>query len=123
VHRRSVPHPQACGWLQAAALALAEAALACILLLSTPSAYAQTEKLRPVRVRVRAVYPELARHFNLTGTVKLRVVVATNGHVKSSASIGGNPVLVQAAMDAVKHWEFEPAKEETTEVVQFTFIP
>ena len=118
-----MPHPQARGWLQAATLALAEAALACTLLLSASPAYAQTKKLRPVKVRVPAVYPELARRSNLGGTVKLRVVVAPNGHVKSSDPIGGNPVLVQAAMDAVKHWEFEPAKEDTTEVVQLTFIP
>lgn len=85
--------------------------------------YAQAEKGRLVKTKVPVVYPELARQSNLVGTVKLQVIVAPNGHVKKASPIGGNPVLVQAAMDAVKHWEFEPAKEETTEVVAIKFQP
>ena len=102
---------------------LIAACLAGFLLFHWSPAGAQTEKLRPVKTHVPAKYPELARRSNIVGAVKLRVVVAPNGHVKSSAPIGGNPVLVEAAMEAVKHWEFEPAKEDTTEVVQFTFVP
>ena len=102
---------------------LIAACLAGVLLFHGLPASAQTEKLRPVKTRVPAKYPELARRLNLAGTVKLSVVVAPNGHIKSSDPIGGNPVLVEAAMEAVKHWEFEPAKEDTTEVVQFTFVP
>jgi outer membrane biosynthesis protein TonB len=37
--------------------------------------------------------------------------------------LGGNPVLVEAAADAVNKWKFEAASSETTEVVQVTFIP
>lgn len=111
-----------CGWKHAVARILVAISLGSALLVCGPCA-AQTDKKRPVKTKVVAKYPELARRSNIAGAVKLRVVVAPNGHVKSSDPIGGNPVLVEAALDAVKHWEFEPAKEETTEVVQFTFVP
>ena len=31
------------------------------------------------------------------------------------------PVLVQACVDAVKDWKYEPAAEETTQIVEFEF--
>lgn len=99
------------------------AGLAAALFFRVPHTAAQAEKTRPVRTQVAAAYPVLARRSNIAGTVRLQVLVAPDGHVKSSKVIGGNPVLVQAAMDAVKQWEFEPAKQDTTEVVQFKFGP
>jgi outer membrane biosynthesis protein TonB len=35
--------------------------------------------------------------------------------------LGGNPVLVDAAIEAVGKWKFEPGQNETTQVVQLTF--
>jgi len=35
--------------------------------------------------------------------------------------LGGNPVLVDAAVEAVAKWKFDPGPSETTEVVQVTF--
>jgi TonB family protein len=104
-------------------MALIAGGLAGVLLFHVPHTAAQTEKTRPVKTQVAAEYPVLARRSNIAGTVKLQVVVAPDGHVKKSKVIGGNPVLVQAAMDAVKRWEFAPAKQETTEVVEFMFAP
>ena len=46
---------------------------------------------------------------SITGTVKLAVVVAPNGTVKSAKPVGGHPLLVNAAMDAMKQWRFEAA--------------
>jgi outer membrane biosynthesis protein TonB len=51
------------------------------------------------------------------------VVVAPNGVVKSAKVIGGHPLLVDPAMDAAKKWRYEPASEETTNVVEFHFDP
>jgi TonB family protein len=107
----------------AGALALIAGGLAGVLLFHVPHAAAQAGKTRPVKTQVAAVYPQLAHRSNIVGTVRLHVVVAPDGHVKESRVIGGNPVLAQAALDAVKHWEFEPAREESTEVVRFTFAP
>lgn len=83
----------------------------------------QTEKGRVAKTKVAAVYPDLARRANIAGTVKVQVVVARNGQIKDSRPIGGNAVLVKAAMEAVKQWKFEPASSETTEVLEFKFQP
>jgi TonB family protein len=58
---------------------------------------------------------------NVTGKVKIEVVITPDGHVKSTRVVGGHPLLVQACQDAVKEWKFVPAPEETTQVVEFDF--
>jgi len=72
---------------------------------------------------VQPVYPELARKMNITGTVKVEVVVAPNGSVKDAKVVGGHPVLAGAALEAVKKWKFEPAAVESTGIVDFKFEP
>jgi TonB family protein len=76
---------------------------------------------RKVRVRVTPDYPELAKQMNVTGKVKLEATVAPDGHVAATKVVGGSPLLVNAALDALKKWHFEPGPKETTEVVEFTF--
>jgi TonB family protein len=78
---------------------------------------------RKVKNKVSPIYPEIARRMNITGTVKVMVVVAPNGNLKSSKAVGGHPVLVNAAMDAIKKWKFESATEESSGVVEFKFQP
>ena len=58
---------------------------------------------------------------NITGTVKVQVVVSPNGTVKEAKVVGGHPVLASAALDAIKKWRFEPAPVESTGVVDFKF--
>jgi len=84
---------------------------------------AQSEVLRRARSKVQPVYPELARKMNLTGTVKVEVVVSPNGSVKEAKVVGGHPVLANAALDAVRKWRFEPAAAESSGVVDFKFEP
>jgi TonB family protein len=81
------------------------------------------ELTRKPKTRVSPVYPELARRMSITGTVRLAVVVAPNGQVKTTKAIGGHPILVNAAMDAMKQWKFEPATVESSGVVEFKFQP
>ena len=76
---------------------------------------------RKVKTRVSPSYPELAKRMNVTGKVKIEVVIAPDGHVKSARVVGGHPLLVQACQDAVKEWKFMPANEESTQVVEFEF--
>ncbi|HVN17515.1 MAG TPA: energy transducer TonB [Dongiaceae bacterium] len=71
--------------------------------------------------RTAPVYPELARKMHIHGIVKVEAIVRPNGTVKSTRVLGGNPVLVEAAQDAVGKWKFEPAQSETTEIVQLAF--
>jgi TonB family protein len=58
---------------------------------------------------------------NVAGKVKIEVVIAPDGHVKSARAIGGHPLLVQACQDAVKEWKFVPGPEESTQVIEFEF--
>jgi len=43
--------------------------------------------------------------------------------VKETKVIGGNPILVNAAVDAVKKWRFETASDDSVGVVEFKFDP
>ena len=76
---------------------------------------------RKVASKVAPVYPELAKKMHLHGVVRVEAVVRPNGAVKSTRVLGGNPVLVDAALDAVNKWKFDAAQAETTEVVQVSF--
>jgi TonB family protein len=76
---------------------------------------------RKVKYRVNPQYSELARRMSLTGRVKIELVIAPDGHVKSSRAIGGHPLLVQCCLDVVKDWKFEPGPEETTQIIEFEF--
>ncbi len=78
------------------------------------------ESARKIKTKVQPAYPELARRMNLAGMVKVQVVVSANGTAKSMKPIGGNPVLIEAATDALKKWRWE-AGSETTELVEFRF--
>ena len=96
-----------------------------VLVFSGASGFAQSgatdESRRKVKSKTAPVYPELARRMNVTGKVKIEVVITPDGHVKSTRVMGGHPLLVQACQDAVKEWKFLAAPEETTQVVEFDF--
>lgn len=79
------------------------------------------EVVRRAKIKVQPVYPELAHKMNITGTVKIEVVVAPNGTVKEARIVGGHPVLANAALDAAKKWRFEPAAAESSGVIDFKF--
>lgn len=86
-------------------------------------ATAETEMVRKVRSRVAPQYPDLARKMNLTGTVKIDVVVGEDGTVKTARVAGGHPVLANAALDAVRKWKFERSSGETSGTVSVKFEP
>jgi TonB family protein len=81
------------------------------------------ELARRAKTKAQPLYPELARKMNITGTVKIEVVVAPNGNVKDARIVGGHPVLAGAALDAAKKWRFESAGVETTGIIEFKFEP
>ena len=75
---------------------------------------------------VEPVYPPDARQVRLEGTVKLHVVVGTNGEVESFHPISGPESLTHAAMIAVREWRYRPTllngkAVETQEDVTFVF--
>jgi len=76
---------------------------------------------RQVTKRVTPDYPELAKRMNLTGKVRVEVVIAADGRVKQTRPVGGHPVLLQSVERAVRDWRFAPAGEQTTQVVEMEF--
>jgi len=66
-------------------------------------------------------YPSLARQMNVSGKVKIEATVAADGRVLTTKVVGGSPLLVNAALDAIKKWRYEPGSRETTELVEFEF--
>ena len=86
-------------------------------------AFAADHPERKILIRVAPVYPDNARKMKLNGIVRVQVVVSPNGNVKETKVIGGHPILVTAAVDAVKKWKFDPASAETTGILEIKFAP
>ena len=83
----------------------------------------QPEGTRKIVNRVIPVYPDIARKMQLSGTVRVEVVVAPDGKPKSTRPLGGSPLLVRAAVDAVGQWKWAAAPQETKELVELSFHP
>jgi len=79
------------------------------------------EPNRKAIARTAPSYPELARRMHLSGKVKLEVVIAPGGSVKSAKLVGGSPVFEKSAIEAVKQWRFEAAEKETKAVILLEF--
>ncbi len=92
-------------------------------MVAAQTASAQEDSERKVKTKVAPTYPELARKMNVSGTVKVQITIAANGSVKTAKALGGHPLLIEPAVDAVKKWKYEPAKDESTTIVQFNFSP
>jgi TonB family protein len=76
---------------------------------------------RKKRVNVSPEYPEVARRLMIRGIVQLRVKVSSEGSVRSVEVVGGNPVLVEAAVNAVKKWRYEATGKDSLEAVSVSF--
>lgn len=57
---------------------------------------------------VPPMYPAIAKTAKIQGTVVLHAVIATDGTVKELQYVSGPPLLVKAAVDAVKQWTYKP---------------
>jgi len=58
--------------------------------------------------QARPVYPPLARQARIQGTVKLEAVISKDGTIEELKVVSGHPLLIQAALDAVKQWRYQP---------------
>jgi len=76
---------------------------------------------------IRPVYPPLAKQARISGTVRLHAIISKDGTVYQLEVVSGHPLLVQAALDAVRQWRYqptllngEPVEVDTTVDVVFT---
>ncbi len=58
--------------------------------------------------QVHPVYPPLAKQARIQGTVRFTAIIGTDGTIRNLQLIGGHPLLVQAAQEAVQQWRYEP---------------
>lgn len=68
---------------------------------------------------VLAEYPPEAREHHIEGVVHLKAIIATDGTIKELEALSGHPLLVKAALEAVRQWKYQPTevKGEPVEVI------
>lgn len=86
-----------------------------------PCVWSQVEANRKALKTVKPEYPVLADKMHITGAVKIAVIISPDGRVKSTRAVGGHPLLIVAATDAAKQWQFAPDSKETSQVIEFKF--
>jgi TonB family protein len=96
---------------------------ALMMALSATPGYGQTATDRAVITRVEPEYPDTLKRLYIGGTVRIEAVVAPDGTVESTQLIGGNPVLGQTAMRAIKQWKYARASAKETLIVKLEFDP
>jgi protein TonB len=58
--------------------------------------------------RVQPEYPQLAKMARIQGVVRLEAVISKDGTIQDLKVLSGHPLLVKAALDAVKQWRYQP---------------
>jgi TonB family protein len=58
--------------------------------------------------RIDPIYPEDAERQRIEGTVNLHAIIGTDGSVKGLEGMSGPPLLVPAAVGAVRQWHYQP---------------
>ncbi len=63
----------------------------------------------PTKTRdVKPIYPPIAQSARVQGVVIIEATIGADGRVKEAKVLRGQPLLDQAALDAVKQWQFTP---------------
>src|ERR1700680_3765980 len=78
---------------------------------------------RKVATRVEPDYPPVLRMRQIGGTVRLEVTITPQGTVERAKVLGGNPILAESAVTAVKKWKYVSAETATTTTVSLVFNP
>jgi TonB family protein len=78
---------------------------------------------RKVIRRVKPEYPETLRRLKIGGTVRLRVTISAKGNVEEVELLGGNPILGEAAIVAVKQWVYTAGHSRELIEVSIQFDP
>jgi TonB family protein len=58
--------------------------------------------------KVDPVYPDLARRAGIQGAVEFSVVIGRDGNIAQIQVESGHPLLVPAAIEALKQWRYQP---------------
>ena len=75
-----------------------------------------------IRPEASPVYPLLARQAHIQGAVVLDADISKEGSVDALRVISGHPLLISAAVKAVKEWRYKPYKLNGAQVPVNTHI-
>lgn len=107
---------------------------------STPVAVPKVATPTPTKIRVsqgvaqgnllhevKPMYPQIAKAARVSGSVVLQATISKDGTIQGLKVVSGHPMLVSAAVEAVKQWRYkpymlngEPVEVETQITVNFT---
>jgi periplasmic protein TonB len=67
-------------------------------------------RVKPPRIlqQFDPLYPILARRALVQGDVVLSAIIDAQGNVTEMKLVSGHPLLIEAAMNALRIWKFEP---------------
>jgi TonB family protein len=71
--------------------------------------------------RVEPEYPDTLKQRGIGGTVRLQVTISVRGGVEEVEVLGGNPILAEAAVAAVKQWVYNTGSSRTVTEVSIPF--
>jgi len=81
----------------------------------------ESDGARKLISRVEPAYPAILLSNHIGGTVRVKVTIASNGTVEDVELIGGNPILAEAAMAAVKKWVYAAGRSRTQAEISIPF--
>ncbi len=84
---------------------------------------AGTDAERKLVTRIEPEYPETLQRLQIGGTVRLMVAISPKGSVDSIELLGGNPILAESAINAVKLWIYAAGRSQTKIEVRIPFDP
>jgi TonB family protein len=96
--------------------------LLALMLLCPVAGHAQ-DNARKVVKKAPVPYPAILRSRGIGGTVRLKVFVKSDGMVRDTEVLGGNPILAESAQKSVMQWKFSPGSSETALEISVVFDP
>jgi len=67
------------------------------------------------------IYPDFARAARIQDTVKVDVIIDSNGEVSSAVATSGHPELRKAAVANIRRWKFPPSSATSSIQVDYVF--
>ena len=89
-----------------------------------PALQAQTDnRERKLVYRIEPEYPADLKRIGIGGYVRVDATVSSSGVVEGATITGGNPILAEAAVKAIRKWKYEPLSSRTKIKVVVHFSP
>jgi TonB family protein len=75
-------------------------------------------QLEPAQLikQIVPVYPAMARSARVQGVVSVDAIIQPSGKLTDMKVSDGHPLLIDAALEALRHWRYKPAKLNGTAV-------